>query len=106
MGIRRILLIQSVIALIICGSIGLSSSGEEETVSFSGTIQSISKDSKSITVNDKGLAISGDMKIVDQNGNPLRLSDIKPDASVAIDAVALPKGYRIKKIVIVNDRGV
>ena len=106
MSSKRIILTLCVFLLIICTSIGLSLAGEEETVSFSGSIQGVSRDGKSITLNEKSLAISGDVKIVDQNGNPLKSSDIKPDASVAIDAVAHPKGYRVKKIVIVKDRGV
>jgi len=106
MKVKKIILTQCVTILVIWVLTGLSFSGEMETVSFSGTIQGVSRDGKSITVNEKGLSLSGDVKIVDQNGNPLRLNDIKPDSSVAIDAIALPKGYQIKKIVIVKDRGV
>jgi len=78
----------------------------EDTVSFSGRIEDVSRDHKSIIVHGQRLSISQETKIVDQKGNRLRSDDLKTNLHVAVDAVPHPNGYIAKEVVLIKDRGV
>ena len=77
---------------------------KEETVSYSGVIESIDKNFKSIMVNNARVYISPSTKIVDEKGNILKIDDLKPNLSVAIKAVRNPDGFLAKKIVITTPK--
>jgi hypothetical protein len=77
-----------------------------ETFFFSGTISSIAKDYKSFVANKRTVLISPNTRIFDQNGNILKIDDLKINLYVAIDAIYDPNGLLATKIVIVKDRGV
>jgi hypothetical protein len=76
---------------------------KEEAASYSGVIKSIDKDFKLI-VNDLEVLISDNTKIVDEKGNILRMNDLKPGLSVAIEGVRSSNGFFAKKIVIITPK--
>jgi hypothetical protein len=76
---------------------------KEEAASYSGVIKSIDKDFKLI-VNDVKVLISDNTKIVDEKGNILRMNDLKPGLSVAIEGVRSSNGFFAKKIVIITPK--
>jgi len=77
---------------------------KEEVASYSGVIKSIDKDFKFIVVNDVKVLISDNTKIVDEKGNILRMNDLKPGLSVAIEGVRSSNGFFAKKIVIITPK--
>jgi hypothetical protein len=80
--------------------------GGGETISLSGIVKDVSWDHKSIVVSEKNFFISHDTKVIDQNGNSLKLGDVRKNADVAIDAIPHPNGFIIKEIVVITNRGV
>jgi len=73
---------------------------KQEAISYSGVIESIDKDFKFIVVNGARLLISGNIKIVDEKGNVLKMDDLKLKLSVVIEGVRSPDGFFVRKIVI------
>jgi hypothetical protein len=73
---------------------------KEETISFPGVIESIDKNFKFIVVNEARIFVTADTNIVDEKGNILKIDDLKPKLSVAIEGVRSPDGFFAKKIVI------
>ena len=80
--------------------------GGGEAISFSGIVKEVSWDRKSIVVSEKNFFISHDTKVIDQNGNRLKIEDIKKNVDIAIDAIPHPNGFIIKEIVVITNRGV
>jgi len=108
MSLRKIILTNFLIVLVICFSlnVGFSQGGKAETLSFSGVIQSVSKDNRSIVVDKKTFSITHDTKILDQNGKALKAENIKANADVAIDAISVRNGLQILKLVIIRDKAI
>ena len=73
---------------------------KEETIHFSGTIKTISKDYKFIVVNNVNILITSDTKIVNEKGRTLKINELKPELFVRIEGVQNPKGFLAKKIVV------
>lgn len=100
------------VTLILCFLIIFASSGwgqikeKKEPVFFSGIVKEISWDYQSMTIQGKKCYISNDTQVMDQRGNHLKVTDIKANADVAIDAIPHTNGYRIIKIVLITDKGV
>ena len=76
----------------------------EEAASYSGVIKSTDKDFKFIVVNDAKVLLSDNTKIVDEKGNILRMNDLKPGLSVAIEGVRSSDGFLAKKIIITTPK--
>ena len=77
---------------------------KEEAASYSGVIKSTDKDFKFIVVNDAKVLISDNTKVVDEKGNILRMNDLKPGVSVAIEGVRSSNGFFANKIVILSPK--
>ncbi len=71
-----------------------------DTISFPGVIESIQKDFKFIVINEVRIFISPDTKIVDENGNILKIKELKSRLNVTIEAIRNPNGLFAKKIVV------
>ena len=108
MDLKKVIVTMCSAILMICFSSvpGFSQAKKGETMSFSGVIQGVSKDNKSIIVDEKNYSISQDTKIVDQNGNAMKLEDIGVDAKVAIEAIPHRNGLQIKRIRVKRERPV
>lgn len=79
---------------------GFTQVKKEEMVSFPGVIEKVDKDTKFIMVNEAKILLSAETKIVDDKGNALKISDLKPNLAVTIEAVRNPIGFLANKIVI------
>ncbi len=79
---------------------GFSQVNEEEILSFSGIITTISKDYKFIVVNDVNILISSNTKIVNEKGKSLKINDLKPELYIRIEGVQNSNGFLAKKIVV------
>ena len=79
---------------------GFSQVKTGEMISFPGVIQSIQKDFKFIVINEVRIFISRDTKVVDENGNILKINVLKPRLNVSIETLRNPNGIFAKKIMI------
>jgi hypothetical protein len=77
---------------------------KQESISYSGVIESIDKDFKFIVVNGAKMLISGDTKIMDEKGNMFKMDDLKPKLSVVIEGVRGPDGFFVRKIVMTTPK--
>ncbi len=71
-----------------------------EMISFPGVIESIPEDFKFIVINEVRIFISSDTKIVDENGNILKIEELKPRLNVTIEVVRNSNGFFAEKIVL------
>lgn len=85
---------------------GFSQVRSGETVSFSGMIKSISKDFKSILINNINIGISSDTNIFDEDGNSLKIDELRPQLYLTIEALENRSGFFAKKIVVRKPKGV
>jgi hypothetical protein len=107
MILKRVILIKCLVSLIVFLSFGsVLSQGDEETLSFSGVIKEISRDYQSMVVNEKKFSIPRGAKVFNQQGKALRIDELRSNLDVAIDAIRHGNAFMIKKIVVVEDRGV
>jgi hypothetical protein len=81
---------------------GFSQVKREEAIAFSGTIDSIPKDSKFIVVNERRVFISSNTTIASEKGSILRMNDLKIRLSVAIEGVQKPDGIFAAKITVIK----
>jgi hypothetical protein len=101
MKLRKVFFIKSLILMLVLLIFLTGFQGKkEEIVSLSGIIEGFDKDFKFIVVNNARVFISLSTKIVDEKGNILKMDDLKPNLSVAIEGVRNPDGFFAKKIVI------
>ncbi|MGA2462888.1 MAG: DUF5666 domain-containing protein [Thermodesulfobacteriota bacterium] len=90
-----------VIFILILLPVGLGfSQTKGETISFSGTIESISADYKFIVVNNVNILISSSTKIVNERGYTLKAGDLKSELYVVIHGVQSSNGFLAKKIIV------
>ena len=105
MKLEKERLLKSVIFLLtllifLPGALGI----KEEAASYSGVIKSVDKDFKFIVVNDVKVLISESTTVVDEKGKVLRMNDLKPGLSVAIEGGRRSDGFFARKIIITNPR--
>lgn len=102
MNLIKVFLIQFSIFIVIflIFNLGWSQVKMGETISFPGVIESIQKDFKFIVINEVRIFISRDTKVVDENGNILKINVLKSRLNVTIEAVRNPNGFFAKKIVV------
>lgn len=104
MKLRKVVFIHIVIlilTLLILGP-GFSQVKKEETISFTGSIDSIPKDSKFIVVNERRVFISSNTKIASEKGSILKINDLKLRLYVAIEGVRKPDGIFAAKITVIK----
>ena len=77
---------------------------KQEATSQSGAIEKMDKDSKVIVVNGAKIILSGNTKIMDEQGNLLGTDDLQTRRSVVIEGVHSPEGFLAKKIVITTPK--
>lgn len=73
---------------------------------LSGIISEMSWDRNSIVVNGRKFILTSETEIVDQKGNKLPKEELKTNMEITIDASSDLKGFLLKRIVIIKDRGV
>lgn len=71
-----------------------------ETVSLSGAVESVNKDSKSFVVNGTTITLSSSTKIVDERGSPLKIENVKPRSSIAVEAIHHSHGILADRIIV------
>ncbi len=71
-----------------------------QTITFSGVVEQISGDFKFIVVNETKISLSSGIQIMDDRGNTLTVSDLKPRSPVTIEVLKSPRGFVAKKIVL------
>ena len=80
---------------------GFSQERREKTISFSGLIESIPKDSAYIVISEARVLLSG-AKIVSDKGTVLGIGDLKPRLYVTVEAVKRPNGVFAKKVTVIS----
>ena len=73
---------------------------EDEIFTVSGAIESLSKDFKSIEVNEGRVLITSDTEIVDQWGKPLGLKSLRPKLMVTLQVLRRGDRFLARKIVV------
>ncbi len=71
-----------------------------QTITFPGAVEQISADFKFIVVNEAKISLSSNTQIVDDRGNTLTVSDLKPRSPIAIEVLKSPRGFVAKKIIV------
>ena len=71
-----------------------------EKASLAGPVESVQKDSKFVIVNGTRIAISSKTKIVDENGNSLRIESLTEKTSIAVEASQNSNGVFADKIIV------
>ena len=71
-----------------------------EIISFSGVIESISKDPNFIVVNEAKIFISAATQIMDESGELHKIDYLRPKRHVTIEAFRNPNGLMARKIAI------
>lgn len=73
---------------------------KQGSVVISGTIESIAKDYALMAVNELPILLSSTTTVLDEKGNSLMLSDLKPKRHVRVEAIQTKEGYQAVRIVI------
>jgi hypothetical protein len=81
---------------------GFSQVTREETISFSGPIDNIPKDSKFIVVNERRVFIPSNTTIASEKGSMVRINDLRIRLYVAIEGVRKPDGIYARKITVLK----
>ncbi|NWF91964.1 MAG: hypothetical protein HXY46_03540 [Syntrophaceae bacterium] len=71
-----------------------------ETVSFTGMIERVQDDLKFIVIHEMRIFITTDTRIVDENGEMLKVDDLRPKLKVAIEGIRNPNGFLAKRILL------
>ena len=102
MKLQKILLLKLivVIATLFMLDPGFSQVRRDETISFSGTVDSIPKDPKFIVVNERRVFISSNTKIANAKGSILKRNDLKRGLGVTVEGVQKPEGVFAEKITV------
>jgi len=99
MNARRFFIIKSftfMLTLLIC----LSGFQVMPVGTISGVIENTDNNSKSIVVNGMKVLISSDTKIVDEQGNILRIEDLSSNSTITIEGTHRPNGFSATKILL------
>ena len=67
-----------------------------EHVSLSGSVDRIDYEQKAVSLNGERILLPPGTPIVDERGNRLSFSDIKPKTQIAVEAVRYEKGGKIE----------
>ena len=67
-----------------------------EPVSLSGSVDRIDYEQKAVSLNGERILLPPGTPIVDERGNRLSFSDIKPKTQIAVEAVRYEKGGKIE----------
>ena len=106
MNFRRTLLILTVFLVVLFSMTNPCLSEVKKVQEFprTGVIESISPDLKYFVINKEKYLVSQKTRIVDEKGNVLKLSDIKPKLLVTVESVPTPRSGRLTKKVVVMER--
>ena len=102
MKLQKILLLKLVVVILTLFLFhpGFSQVTREETISFSGRIDSIPKDPKFIVVNERRVFISSNTKIANAKGSILKRNDLKQGLGVSVEGAQKPEGIYAQKITV------
>ena len=70
------------------------------TALVQGTIESVDKDFKFITVNGTKFSLSSGAKIVDEKGNVLNVKDLKLGLSITVEGIRTGAGFSAKGVAV------
>ncbi len=90
----------SAVTFLILASAGFAQVKKQGPVVISGTIESIAKDYALMAVNELPILLFSTTTVLDEKGNSLMLSDLKPKRHVRVEAIQTKEGYQAVRIVI------
>ena len=104
MKLQKILLLKLIVVILTLFIFhpGFSQVKSEKTLSFSGTIDSIPKESQFIVVNERRVYLSSNTKIANAKGIILKKNDLKRGLRVTIEGVQKPEGIFAGKITVAS----
>jgi len=102
MGLIKVFLIK---LLVILSVISMVQTVCSETVngpgiSVTGTVLGLSQNFEWLTLFEKSIRLTSGTVFLDEDGNKMRVQDLKPGLLVTVEAVADAKGFLAKRIVI------
>jgi hypothetical protein len=89
-----------ILMAVLLWALNVSQARGDELFFVSGTVESISKDLKSIEVNEGRVLISPETKIVDEKEKPLGLTSLQQKPKVTIQVLRRSNGFYAQKIVV------
>jgi hypothetical protein len=96
LGLAKSLLVMLVMILFLLGF----EVKKMENVSLTGSVETVSRDSKFIVVDGTRIAISSKTKIVDEKGIPVKLESLTHRSSIAVEATHNSSGILADKIIV------
>jgi hypothetical protein len=104
MNLKKVFFIKLLVLLIAFSFIGpaFSQGRGGKRIVYAGVIDWVSQDFKSIAINkvEHRIAISPQTKVLDENGNKLKASDLRKGLNVVVESVRNPDGSKEKRILI------
>ena len=102
MKLQRILLLKLIVVILTLFILhpGFSQVKRGETISFSGTVDSIPNDPKFIVVNETRVFISSHTKIATAKGSLLKRNDLRKGLGVSVEGVRKLEGIYAEKITV------
>jgi hypothetical protein len=100
MELKKALLIKFIIFIMVLSSTHpcFSQVKMGETISFSGVIESIPNDFSFIVINEVRIFIFLETNIINENGNVLKSTSLRPRLKVIVEASRIKEGFYAKKI--------
>jgi len=90
----------SAVTFMILASTWFAQVKKQDPVVINGTIESVAKNFALMAVNELPILLSSTTTVLDEKGNSLMLSDLKPKRPVRVEAIQTKEGYQAVRIVI------
>ncbi len=102
MDLKKVFWVELLIVILALSFVGPAFSQKKpgKTVAHAGKIEWVSRDFKYIGISEHKVSILPGTKIVDKQGNPLTVGDLKPGRVVVVEIMQSSGGSHEKRIVI------
>jgi hypothetical protein len=104
MNVRKLFGVELLIVILALSFVGpaFSQGRPSKTIAHAGVIEWVSKDFKFIGINERKVLISPQSKILDDQGNSLKVTELRRGRRVVVEMVRMPGGSVEKRIIIKN----
>ena len=104
MNLKKILFIELLVLILALSSVGpvFTQGGQGKTATIAGVIQWVSSDYKYIALpsTERSIFIPPETKVVDEQGNNLRLADLRKGLNIVMEWTRNPDGTIQRKIIV------
>ncbi len=109
MNLKKVFFIKLLVLLIVFLFIApaFSQGNQSKTIMYAGVIQWVSSDFKYIAIPsaERSILIPPETKVFDEQGNILKISDLRRGLHIVVEFIKNPDGSTEKRIIIKSERG-